>query len=166
MLTPGDAGAAWRKAPFRRFFDYFQPFGGLSMSATKKSCVLAALAAACLLVWPRAGSAEVASFDCAKAASPTEAAICREPSLGAKDIKMAAYYQLLEDAAPAWSGMAYREFRDAERERQADWIAKQRDPCAGDLACLQQAYDARIAELMSTISKNLGLTYGRMCDTN
>jgi uncharacterized protein len=60
--------------------------------------------------------------------------------------------------------MAYREFRDAERERQADWIAKQRDPCADDVACLQQAYDTRIAELMSTIAKNLGVTYGRMCD--
>jgi uncharacterized protein len=77
---------------------------------------------------------------------------------------MAAYYQILEDAAPAWSGMAYREFRDSERQRQADWIAKQRDPCAGGLACLQQAYDRRIAELTSTIAKNLGLTYGRMCD--
>lgn len=136
------------------------------MSAPMKFCVLAALAAACLAVWPHVCSAEVASFDCAKAASPTEAAICREPSLGAKDIRMAAYYRVLEEAAPAWSGMAYREFRDAERERQADWIAKQRDPCAGDLACLQQAYDARIAELTSTIFKNLGLTYGRMCDLN
>ncbi len=133
------------------------------MSAVKTSCVLAALAAS-LAASPRPCLAEIASFDCVKAADPTETAICRTPSLGAKDIRMAAYYQLLEDAPPAWSGMAYREFRDAQRGRQGDWIAKERDPCGGDVACLQQAYDARIAELLSTIAKNLGLTYGRMCD--
>jgi uncharacterized protein len=134
------------------------------MSTVKMLCVVALLVASSLVAWPLAATAQIASFDCAKTASATEAAICREPSLGAKDIRMAAYYQILEDVAPAWSGMAYREFRDAERQRQADWIAKQRDPCAGDLACLQQAYDRRIAELMSTLAKNLGLTYGRMCD--
>jgi uncharacterized protein len=134
------------------------------MSGIKTFCVVAPLVAGSLIAWPSACSAEMASFDCAKAASPAEAAICREPSLGAKDIRMAAYFQILEDAAPAWSGMAYREFRDSERQRQADWIAKERDPCAADLACLQQAYDRRIAELTSTIAKNLAVTYGRMCD--
>lgn len=129
------------------------------MSPLNAFCVgawLAAMSASCL--------AQMASFDCAKAASPTEAAICREPSLGAKDIRMAAYYEIIEGAAPAWSGMAYREFRDAERTRQANWIAAERNACAGALACLNQAYDKRIAELQSTIAKNLALTYGRMCD--
>ncbi|MGO9673057.1 MAG: lysozyme inhibitor LprI family protein [Methylocella sp.] len=136
------------------------------MSAVMTLRVLASLVAWPLVAWPAPCSAEVASFDCAKAASAVENAICREPSLGAKDIRLAAYYQILQDAAPAWSGMAYREFRDAELQRQADWIAKERDPCGGDLACLQQAYDKRIAELRATIAKNLGLTYGRMCDPN
>ena len=134
------------------------------MSTVKMLRIAASLVASFLIAWPLAATAQLASFDCAKAASATEASICREPSLGAKDIRMAAYYQILEDATPAWSGMAYREFRDAERERQADWIAKQRDPCADNIACLQQAYDTRVAELMSTIAKNLGVTYGRMCD--
>jgi uncharacterized protein len=123
------------------------------MSVVKTFSVCAWVAA-----MPLPCSAQVASFDCAKAASPAEAAICREPSLGAKDLRMAAYYQVLEDAAPAWAGMAYREFRDGERQRQADWLTKERDACEGALACLQQAYDRRIAELMSTIAKNLGLT--------
>ena len=134
------------------------------MSGIKTFCVWTSLVAGFLIAWPPACSAEIASFDCAKAASPAEAAICHEPSLGAKDIRMAAYYQVLEAAAPAWSGMAYREFRDSERQRQADWIAKERDPCEDSIACLQQAYDKRIEELLSTIGKNLGLTYGRMCD--
>jgi uncharacterized protein len=134
------------------------------MSGLKAFCIRAALVATPLTALPLSCSAQVASFDCAKAASPVEAAICREPSLGAKDIRMAAFYQVLETAAPAWSGMAYREFRDAERQRQADWIAKERDPCGDSIACLQQAYDRRVAELLSTIGKSLGLTYGRMCD--
>ena len=134
------------------------------MSGLKTFCIWASLVAAPLTALPVACSAQVASFDCEKAASPVEAAICREPSLGAKDIRMAAFYQVLKTAAPAWSGMAYREFRDAERQRQADWIAKERDPCGDSIACLQQAYDRRIEELVSTIGKNLGLTYGRMCD--
>jgi uncharacterized protein len=129
------------------------------MSVAKTFSVCAWLAAA-----PAPCLAQIASFDCAKATNPAEAAICREPALGAKDIRLAAYYQVLEEAAPAWSGMAYREFRDAQRERQSDWLKKERDACGGDLTCLQQAYDSRIAELTSTIAKNLGLTYGQMCD--
>lgn len=134
------------------------------MSGLTTFCVLNSLVAGFLTALPLACSAQAASFDCAKAASPVETAICREPSLGAKDIRMAAFYQVLETTAPAWSGMAYREFRDSERQRQADWIAKERDPCGDSIACLQQAYDKRIEELLSTIGKNLGLTYGRMCD--
>lgn len=130
------------------------------MSIFKTISVCAWLAAASPV------SAQVASFDCADVASPAETAICREPSLGAKDVRMAAFYQVLEEAAPAWSGMAYREFRDAERDRQAAWIANERAACGGDIACLERAYDARIAELRSTIAKSLGLTYGRMCDPN
>lgn len=122
----------------------------------------------CVSVWLIAGSltvsAQVASFDCAKAAIPTEVAVCQIPSLGAKDVKMAAYYQILVSAEPAWSGMAYREFRDNQRDLQANWVAQARNACRGDVACLQLAYDRRIDELTSTISKSLGLTYGRMCD--
>ncbi|VFU06912.1 lysozyme inhibitor LprI family protein [Methylocella tundrae] len=109
-------------------------------------------------------SAQVASFDCAKAATSTEVAICREPLLGAKDIKMAAYYQILVSVEPAWSGMAYREFRDNQHDLQANWVTQARNACEGDVACLELAYDRRIDELTSTIAKSLGLTYGRMCD--
>ncbi len=121
-------------------------------------------ALALLIAAPAGAHAQVASFDCAKAAVPAELAICQTPSLGAKDVKMAAFYEILETAAPAWAGMAYREFRDNQRDLQANWITETRNACQGDIACLQQAYDKRIDELSSTITKTLGLTYGRMCD--
>ncbi|PNG27947.1 lysozyme inhibitor LprI family protein [Methylocella silvestris] len=119
---------------------------------------------ACLAAMSTAAPAQTASFDCAKAALPAEKTICSVPALEARDIKMAAYYQILTDVEPAWSGMAYREFRDNQRELQANWASKIRNVCAQDVACLGEAYDRRIDELASTIGKSLGLTYGRMCD--
>ncbi|ACK49000.1 conserved hypothetical protein [Methylocella silvestris BL2] len=121
-------------------------------------------AAACLAGLPATAAAQMASFDCARAELPAEKAICSVPALGARDIKMAAYYQVLTSVEPAWSGMAYREFRDNQRELQANWASKIRNVCAEDVACLSEAYDRRIDELTSTIGKSLGLTYGRMCD--
>jgi uncharacterized protein len=123
---------------------------------------------ACISGWiisyPIAASAQVASFECAKAATAAESAICRVPSLGAKDVEMATLYRILVTVHPARSGMAYREFRDDLRDRQADWIKNIRNGCKGDVACLHQAYDQRINALSSTIIKNLGLTYGKTFD--
>jgi uncharacterized protein len=108
--------------------------------------------------------AQVASFDCAKAATPTERAICTTPALGAQDIRMATYYQILQSLSPAVSGMAYREFRGGIQDAQDAWIKRERDVCMKDAACLGQAYEQRIKVLQDTLAKNAGITYGRMCD--
>jgi hypothetical protein len=108
--------------------------------------------------------AQVASFDCAKAATPTEHAICSTPSLGAKDVRMATYYEVLQHASPAVSGMAYREFRDNIHDEQTNWLKRQRDVCKRDASCLEQTYDQRIKALRDTLMKNVAVTYGRMCD--
>ena len=108
--------------------------------------------------------AQVASFDCAKAATPTEHAICSTPALGEKDIRMATYYRILQDVSPAVSGMAYREFRGGIQDAQTTWMKRQRDVCKDDATCLAQAYDQRIKVLHDTLMKNVGITYGRMCD--
>jgi uncharacterized protein len=113
-----------------------------------------------VITYPIAASGQVASFECAKPAIAAEAAICRVPSLGAKDVEMATLYRILITVHPARSGMAYREFRDDLRNRQADWIKNIRNACKDDVACLHQAYDQRINTLSSTITKNLRLTYG------
>lgn len=120
--------------------------------------------AASAMFFSCATQAQVASFDCARAATATERTICATPALGEKDVRMATYYQILQEVRPAVSGMVFREFRGHIRQEQKDWLTQQRNVCRDDAACLEQAYDRRIGALRDTIAKNLGLTYGRMCD--
>lgn len=117
-----------------------------------------------VMIVSSAAQAQVASFDCARAATVTERTICATPALGEKDVRMATYYQILQEVRPAVSGMAFREFRGYIQQEQKDWLTQQRNVCGGDAACLEQAYDQRIGALRETIAKNLGLTYGKMCD--
>ena len=123
---------------------------------------------ACVSSWvighPIAASSQVASFDCTKTTTAAEAAICRVPSLGAKDVEMATLYRTLATVHPTVSGMAYREFRDDLKDHQIDWLKNVRNACKEDVACLHNAYDQRINALSSTITRNLGLTYGETCD--
>jgi len=105
--------------------------------------------------------AQVASFDCGKASSATEKAICTSPTLGRKDIVVATYYDLLLRLKPATAGMAYREFDDSVRDGQRTWLQTGRNACGGDVACLGRAYDARIAALLKTLDGNAALTFGR-----
>jgi uncharacterized protein len=121
------------------------------------------LLATALLVGPCAVHAQVASFNCAKAATPTEKAICQTPSLGAKDIRMATYFQVLQDAPPGVGGMGYREFRDGARTDQVAWVRQKRNTCQGDVGCLESAYDRRLDALRKLLADNLALTYGQRC---
>ena len=105
--------------------------------------------------------AQVASFDCGKASTPTERAICATPELGRKDVTVAAYYQLLLRLKPAAAGMAYREFDDQVRAGQRQWLQDERDACRGDRRCLDRAYDRRIDALLTTFDANAALTFGR-----
>lgn len=108
--------------------------------------------------------AQVASFDCKRASTATEHAICKTPALGARDLKMASYYQILQEAHPAVGGMAYREFRDNIHGEQSKWMKSERDICRSSIDCLTRAYDQRIKALHETLLVNIALTYGRSCD--
>jgi len=82
----------------------------------------------------------VASFDCSKAGTATEKAICADVALARLDRSLAdAYAQGL-----SWAdGEAEKaKIRDAQRA----WIAE-RNACGGDVGCLTAAYDARIKAL-------------------
>lgn len=120
--------------------------------------------AGCLLLAAGSLHAQVASFDCRKAATATERAICASPELGRKDITVAAYYQLLLRLKPAAAGMVYREFDDRVRDEQQQWLQKDRDTCASNTACLQHAYDRRIDSLLKTFDTQAALTFGRTTD--
>jgi uncharacterized protein len=94
-----------------------------------------------LLILPTAAAA-APSFDCTKARTPVEQAVCADAGLAALDSAMAALYRTrlaaVAEAERAALGEAQRRWRQA------------RDACAPgpDLpACVAEAYRARIAEL-------------------
>src|SRR5665213_4587727 len=61
------------------------------------------------------GIAHAASFDCAKAKTPQEKAICVSPSLSAADEQMAAAYRAVLAAASS-------EMKDEVRTDQRNWL--------------------------------------------
>jgi len=81
--------------------------------------------------------AAAASFDCAKAATLVEHAICADRKLSDLDDQLAAAYRnVLAAASDA----------NAIRARQREWLANERNKCR-DSTCIQDAYAKRLAEL-------------------
>lgn len=84
-------------------------------------------------------TAFAASFDCAKAATPTEKTICADSALSNLDTKLQqAYKDATAAAAPSSKPTLLTE--------QRHWNRYVRDVCT-DGACLTRAYNARIAVL-------------------
>jgi uncharacterized protein len=85
-----------------------------------------------------------ASFDCSKASTSIEQAICRDPELTKADRNMAAAYAVL---AAKLSGPA----KDALVKDQVQWIADRNRACASDTdgiaPCLKVMYASRTANL-------------------
>lgn len=121
-----------------------------------KTARLNTLLAGLLLIGPAA--AQVASYDCADAASASEHAICASPSLGRKDVVVATYYDLLVHLKPAIAGMAYREFDDRMRDEQRQFLAT-RNACGANTSCLEKSYDDRLAVLRKTIDRNAAVVF-------
>ncbi|HGM6985443.1 DUF1311 domain-containing protein [Serratia marcescens] len=84
-------------------------------------------------------AAQAASFDCTKAASRDERAICANRTLNDLDVQMATKYQFLR-------GLFAMGARGAMQDSQQDWLTK-RQQCGTDTTCLLQSYRTRIAEL-------------------
>jgi uncharacterized protein YecT (DUF1311 family) len=68
------------------------------------------------------------SFDCAKAGTPTERAICSDADLAELDLRLNKLYKPLA-----------AQLRDSQRE----WF-KKRDQCGGSIECLEREYNERI----------------------
>jgi uncharacterized protein len=83
------------------------------------------------------GKAQAASFDCAKAGNPSEAAICANPTLSALDAQLGAAYGRRVAAAPA--------LKQVER----GWILVRNVGCGKDVACLTRLTRAQLAWLQS-----------------
>lgn len=100
---------------------------------------LAGVAAGCVAIGlaGHGGAARAASFDCAKAAAPSERAICASPTLSALDSQLGMVYAQRIAAAPG--------LRDIERA----WLAVRNVGCGKDVACLTRMTRAQVAWLGS-----------------
>jgi uncharacterized protein len=82
--------------------------------------------------------AVAASFDCSKAATAVERAICANAELSALDEKAAEYYRAALGTLPG--------AQECLRADQRTWLAQVRNRCTSD-ACLKEAYLNRLSEL-------------------
>lgn len=99
--------------------------------------VLAALFALASL----APGAQAASFDCAKAGTATEKAICRDPALSKQDEAVAAAFKAALTLWPTGNWPTYI------RTEQRNWLKDRNGICKGDVACLKRDYELRLGYL-------------------
>jgi len=99
-----------------------------------------------ILVFSFSSLAQAASFDCGKASTFIEKAICSENKLSALDESLAsAFKNILTNAS--------KSDENTLRSQQKAWLVNVRNKCA-DSACLVQAYTQRLAELGGSASPN------------
>ena len=83
-----------------------------------------------------ASTAQAVSFDCQKAKTFTEKAICQDPELSALDDELDYMYNNAE---------AVSKDRKALKKQQGKWL-KERDTCQTN-ACVKKSYQKRIIDL-------------------
>lgn len=83
--------------------------------------------------------ASAASFDCARARTPDEKAICSNTALNDKDVKMSVLYDINKRTL-AMGG------RGALMDSQQAWLRDRRQ-CGANRACLNRSYDRRLDDL-------------------
>ena len=84
-------------------------------------------------------AAGAAGFDCAKAESAVEKAVCAEPALSDLDEYLGRYYSVALEALGDGASCL--------KADQRIWLKTVRNPCGGVTACLSAAYLARLATL-------------------
>lgn len=99
--------------------------------------------------------AHAASFDCTKAKTAQEKAICAMPQLSAADDQMAVAYK-------AWLAAAQPDWAAGIRANQLAWL-RERDvscPAGNDLeSCLGSVYKERIEDLQAMVQHFAGVTF-------
>lgn len=107
-----------------------------------KRTILALAAALCgpALLFP--GEPRAQSFDCEKAVTADEKAVCDSGTLSALDDEMAALYRDIESRALMGTNAVVREDQRA--------FLTERRECGARTACLERLYRSRIASLTAT----------------
>jgi len=100
-----------------------------------KTSMLAISALFALLI--SIGNANAASFDCSKASTQQEKAVCANPTLSALDDKLAEAYKAARSVS-----------QDAEKLKleQIEWIKEVRK-CQSDASCIERLYKSRLSAL-------------------
>ena len=102
-----------------------------------------------------------ASFDCGKAVTQTEKAICADPTLSDLDLKLSGIYMYASQVSINSTGS--NEFKAS----QVSWLQK-RNLCQANTKCLVNAYETRITELAEYDLDNLfslALSQKQLCKT-
>jgi uncharacterized protein len=104
-----------------------------------------------LLFFATAHVAHAASFDCEKAATADEKAICSDRVLNDKDVTMALLYSIDR----RFMGMGAR---GSLMDDQSSWLVSRR-ACGAERGCLNALYDRRIGVLRKFIDERV-VTHG------
>ena len=115
---------------------------------TSRNSTLAVLTLLASVLLPVAGHS--ASFDCAKASTPTEHAICDNPQLSSLDEQTAGLYYTLISGGIAQPTQTVEQVKTA----QAGFIQK-RDACGANFNCLVDAYTAQVMYLNEASGKGM-----------
>ena len=99
------------------------------------------LTVACAAALP----ATAASFDCRKARTADERAICANRDLNDQDVRVDQMYGITRRLVPMGG-------RDAIMDQQRAWL-KARKACGGNQACLRRSYDRRLRELNTVMDR-------------
>ena len=94
-----------------------------------------------------AGAASAASFNCKKARTNTERAICGNRAVSALDSEMASLYKQAQKLSCRG--------KQAVRNDQLAFLGG-RNGCGADVGCLRNAYNDRISELLQEIDESEG----------
>ncbi len=89
--------------------------------------------------------ASAASFDCRKARSSDEKAICANRDLNDQDVRMGQLYDITRHLVPMGG-------RGAIMDDQTAWLRARRT-CGANQACLARSYDNRIRQLNTVMDR-------------
>lgn len=92
-----------------------------------------------------ASPSQAASFDCTKASTPDEHAVCANPTLSALDSEMGGLWF-------AYSRLPMLMGGNGDRQDEARGFLAARGKCGADAKCLTALYQARIATLKEHIA--------------
>lgn len=101
--------------------------------------------------------AAAASFDCARAATPTEKAICADPALSRLDDQVAEAFRAAQGLWPAGDWRAFL------RNEQRNWLKDRDATCKADRACLKRDYELRVRFLRKPYLRYMGRYVAGRC---